>query len=31
AAWPDIERLWARLRQHPPMKTLNTSHEMWPA
>ncbi|TJX24735.1 MAG: glutathione S-transferase family protein, partial [Mesorhizobium sp.] len=31
AAWPDIERLWARLRQHPLMKTLNTSHEMWPA
>ncbi|MEI9422511.1 glutathione S-transferase family protein [Mesorhizobium sp. Cs1299R1N1] len=31
AAWPDIERLWARLREHPLMKTLNTSHEMWPA
>ncbi|TPM35597.1 glutathione S-transferase family protein [Mesorhizobium sp. B2-3-4] len=31
AAWPDIERLWARLRAHPLMKTLNTSHEMWPA
>ncbi|MBZ9799661.1 glutathione S-transferase family protein [Mesorhizobium sp. ES1-4] len=31
AAWPDIERLWARLREHPLLKTLNTSHEMWPA
>ncbi|MBZ9672173.1 glutathione S-transferase family protein [Mesorhizobium sp. ES1-3] len=31
AAWPDIERLWARLREHPLMKTLNTAHEMWPA
>jgi len=30
AAWPDIERLWARLRGHPLLKTLNTSHEMWP-
>ena len=29
-AWPDIERLWAKLREHPLMKTLNTSHEMWP-
>lgn len=29
-AWPDIERLWARLRDHPLLKTLNTSHEMWP-
>ncbi|MCA0050095.1 glutathione S-transferase family protein [Mesorhizobium sp. B283B1A] len=29
-AWPNIERLWARLRGHPLMKTLNTSHEMWP-
>lgn len=28
--WPDIERLWSKLRQHPLMKTLNTSHEMWP-
>jgi len=31
AAWPDIERLWSRLRAHPLMKTLNASHEMWPA
>lgn len=30
AAWPDIERLWSKLRDHPLMKTLNTSHEMWP-
>jgi glutathione S-transferase len=29
-AWPDIERLWAKLREHPLMKTLNASHEMWP-
>ena len=29
-AWPNIERLWARLRAHPLMKTLNISHEMWP-
>ncbi|MER8748482.1 glutathione S-transferase family protein [Mesorhizobium sp. M1050] len=28
--WPDIERLWSKLREHPLMKTLNTSHEMWP-
>ena len=31
AAWPHIERLWATLRDHPLMRTLNTSHEMWPA
>ncbi|MER9298478.1 glutathione S-transferase family protein [Mesorhizobium sp. M0621] len=31
AAWPNIERLWAGLRDHPLMKTLNTSHEMWPS
>jgi glutathione S-transferase len=30
AAWPNIERLWAKLRAHPLMQTLNTSHEMWP-
>ena len=30
-AWPNIERLWAGLRQHPVMKKLNTSHDMWPA
>ena len=29
--WPNIERLWAELRQHPVMKKLNTSHDMWPA
>jgi glutathione S-transferase len=29
-AWPNIERLWAKLRGHPLMKTLNTTHEMWP-
>ena len=29
-AWPNIERLWARLRDHPLMKKLNTAHEMWP-
>ncbi|QKC80893.1 glutathione S-transferase family protein [Mesorhizobium sp. NZP2077] len=28
--WPNIERLWARLREHPLLKTLNISHEMWP-
>ncbi|MFD1981945.1 glutathione S-transferase family protein [Mesorhizobium newzealandense] len=31
AAWPNVERLWAGLREHPLMMTLNTSHEMWPA
>jgi glutathione S-transferase len=31
AAWPDIERLWSKLRENPLMKTLNTSHEMWPS
>jgi len=30
-AWPEIERVWSRLRVHPLLKTLNTSHEMWPA
>ena len=30
-AWPNIERLWSALRAHPLMKTLNMSHEMWPA
>jgi glutathione S-transferase len=30
AAWPNIERLWAGLREHPLIKKLNTSHEMWP-
>jgi len=29
-AWPNIERLWARLRQHDLMRKLNASHEMWP-
>jgi len=31
AAWPNVERLWAGLREHPLMQTLNLSHEMWPA
>ncbi|TGQ74550.1 glutathione S-transferase family protein [Mesorhizobium sp. M00.F.Ca.ET.186.01.1.1] len=31
AAWPNIERIWSGLRQHPLMKKLNASHEMWPA
>jgi len=31
AAWPNIDRLWSALREHQVMKTLNTSHEMWPA
>lgn len=30
-AWPNIERLWAGLRQHPVMRKLNASHDMWPA
>ena len=30
-AWPNVERLWAGLREHPLIKTLNTAHEMWPA
>lgn len=30
-AWPNIERLWAGLREHPVMRKLNTSHDMWPA
>jgi glutathione S-transferase len=29
-AWPNIERLWSRLRQHDLMRKLNASHEMWP-
>ncbi|MER9449892.1 glutathione S-transferase family protein [Mesorhizobium sp. M0254] len=29
--WPNIERLWSALREHPLMKRLNTAHEMWPA
>jgi len=29
-AWPNIERLWSRLRQHELMRKLNASHEMWP-
>ena len=29
--WPEIERLWARLRSHQLMKTLNATHDMWPA
>ena len=31
AAWPDIERLWARLRDHEVMRKLNAAHDMWPA
>lgn len=30
-AWPNIERLWAGLREHPVMRRLNASHDMWPA
>jgi glutathione S-transferase len=30
SAWPNIERLWAKLRQHDLMRKLNASHEMWP-
>jgi len=29
-AWPNVERLWAKLRQHELMRKLNASHEMWP-
>lgn len=29
-AWPNVERLWSRLRQHELMRKLNASHEMWP-
>lgn len=31
SAWPNIERLWARLREHQVMRKLNASHAMWPA
>ena len=31
SAWPNIERLWAGLRDHPLMKKLNSTHEMWPS
>lgn len=30
-AWPNIERLWAKLREHQVMRKLNASHAMWPA
>ncbi|TIL22409.1 MAG: glutathione S-transferase family protein [Mesorhizobium sp.] len=30
SAWPNIERLWAKLREHQVMRTLNASHAMWP-
>jgi glutathione S-transferase len=30
AAWPNVERLWARLRRHDLLRKLNASHEMWP-
>ena len=29
--WPNIERLWAGLREHPVIRKLNASHDMWPA
>jgi len=29
-AWPNVERLWSRLRRHELMRKLNASHEMWP-
>ncbi|MER8436718.1 glutathione S-transferase family protein [Mesorhizobium sp. M1312] len=29
-ARPNIERLWAKLREHQVMRTLNASHAMWP-
>jgi glutathione S-transferase len=29
--WPNIERLWAGLREHQVIKKLNVSHDMWPA
>lgn len=29
--WPNIERLWAKLREHQVMRELNASHAMWPA
>lgn len=29
AAWPDIERLWARLRDHELIHKLNAAHAMW--
>lgn len=29
-AWPNLERLWSRLRRHELMRKLNASHEMWP-
>ncbi|NGO54891.1 glutathione S-transferase family protein [Allomesorhizobium camelthorni] len=31
SSWPNIERLWAGLREHQVMRKLNTSHAMWPA
>lgn len=30
-AWPNIERLWAKLREHQVTRKLNASHAMWPA
>jgi glutathione S-transferase len=30
AAWPNVERLWRRLRDDELMRKLNASHEMWP-
>ena len=30
SAWPDIERLWCKLRDDALMRKLNAAHEMWP-
>ncbi|BCG91889.1 glutathione S-transferase family protein [Mesorhizobium sp. 131-2-1] len=29
-AWPNVERLWGKLRDDALMRKLNASHEMWP-
>jgi len=31
AVWPNIERVWAALREHQVIRKLNASHEVWPA
>ncbi|PLP59450.1 glutathione S-transferase family protein [Mesorhizobium loti] len=31
AAWPNVERVCARLRADPMLAALNETHEMWPA
>ena len=28
-AWPNVERLWGKLREDALMRKLNASHEMW--